>query len=755
MRQRIITRISQPLSSSSSSLAGYNLPRSLLELEKSTRMASSTMMVAHQQRYQHRYQQQQRWASSNSEEFSPPPLIPPSAPASTSTSPPSPFHHRPLHRNPSRIVSAIGSIYRPPDFFLGVDDTNNDNSDIDGREDDDGCGPFLFLPEDDTVVAESIGSCIKIEDDNEKNGMNNNNNDDQDQDQDYTRYNNNGLSTEMSICFLGTGAGSPACQRSTSGTVVKLAGTNYLFDAGEGIQRQFQFARGNNMRLQQIEKIFITHMHGDHIFGLPGLLLSLQTSYMQHITETKQKKKGNTQHNNNNNKEEEQQEQPTVKIYGPPGLFNYIASSIILSCSKLHTLNVEVYELMGGRVRKSTTPRSYGGTPPTTTKSYPSRYSSRQQQYPLPRITPQNIRDPFHDDYLEYHHSGGQMKRIQIPCEKGVWNIQDVKPVTREDIVIPPGGGTTGTDGGSGGGTSAAGAATFRSMSRNRHERIRIKAAEVDHLPGVATFGFVIEEDEPPYNLDVEKARSLGVTPTHKKYDLLKYGFPVVIADRINNNNSNRNKNDDDNGAGVGSDGGDGNCDERVVYPHEVVKSKTKKARKIAFIGDNRGWTREMFDIARNTDVLIHEATLVEEDYKRGHSTAATAGKNGANCDAKLLILNHISPKMEDILSRIVREAYNASGKQLSVLVSFDFMEVHVPWLGFGTTTVTRTTTATSEKDSTSSSSNSSSGDISIEPKDTETGTGIENDENTEKKTTTNRYNIIDWAQNIFVKSPK
>merc|ERR1712238_140449 len=151
----------------------------------------------------------------------------------------------------------------------------------------------------------------------------------------------------------------------------------------------------------QIEKIFITHLHGDHIFGLPGVLLSLQTSYMQHINETKQKKRGNTQHNNNN-KEEEEQQQPTVKIYGPPGLFNYIASSITLGCTKMHTLNVEVYELMGGRVRKSTSPpRTNTGAPPTT-KSYPSRYSSRQQQYPLPRRTPQNIRDPFHDEYLEY-----------------------------------------------------------------------------------------------------------------------------------------------------------------------------------------------------------------------------------------------------------------------------------------------------------------------------------------------------------------
>merc|ERR1711865_992931 len=99
---------------------------------------------------------------------------------------------------------------------------------------------------------------------------------------------------------------------------------------------------------------------------------------------------------------------------------------------------------------------------------------------------------------------------------------------------------------------------------------------------------------------------------------------------------------------------------ERIVYPYEVVKStSTKKARKFAFIGDNRGWSPEITEIARHSDVLIHEATLLEQDYTRGHSTAAVAGRNGANCDAKLLILNHISPKMEDKLSEIVKEAYD------------------------------------------------------------------------------------------------
>ena len=81
----------------------------------------------------------------------------------------------------------------------------------------------------------------------------------------------------------------------------------------------------------------------------------------------------------------------------------------------------------------------------------------------------------------------------------------------------------------------------------------------------------------------------------------------------INNNNNNNKNSDDDDGNVRSSEEEEG---KNIVHPHEVVKSTTnKKARKIAFIGDNRGWTREMTDIARNADVLIHEATLLEEDY--------------------------------------------------------------------------------------------------------------------------------------------
>ena len=61
------------------------------------------------------------------------------------------------------------------------------------------------------------------------------------------------------------------------------------------------------------------------------------------------------------------------------------------------------------------------------------------------------------------------------------------------------------------------------------------------------------------------------------------------------------------------------------------------------------------------------------------------AGRNSAACNAKLLILNHISPKLEnDDLPGTAHEAYEGSNKRSSVAVAFDFMEVVVPWMGFG-----------------------------------------------------------------------
>lgn len=78
----------------------------------------------------------------------------------------------------------------------------------------------------------------------------------------------------MELEFLGTGAGSPSNQRNVSSTALKLLAERnavWLFDVGEATQHQIL---QTTIRPRKIEKIFITHLHGDHIYGLPGLLSS-------------------------------------------------------------------------------------------------------------------------------------------------------------------------------------------------------------------------------------------------------------------------------------------------------------------------------------------------------------------------------------------------------------------------------------------------------------------------------------------------
>ncbi|MCH4171091.1 MAG: ribonuclease Z [Lactobacillus sp.] len=78
----------------------------------------------------------------------------------------------------------------------------------------------------------------------------------------------------MELEFLGTGAGTPAKQRNVTSIALKLLAERnevWLFDCGEATQHQIL---STAIRPRKITKIFITHLHGDHLFGLPGLLSS-------------------------------------------------------------------------------------------------------------------------------------------------------------------------------------------------------------------------------------------------------------------------------------------------------------------------------------------------------------------------------------------------------------------------------------------------------------------------------------------------
>lgn len=77
---------------------------------------------------------------------------------------------------------------------------------------------------------------------------------------------------DMQLVFLGTSSGAPTVWRCLSSVVLVRGGELLLFDAGEGMQRNFiRAGLGMNRKM----KIFITHMHADHCVGLLGLLQTM------------------------------------------------------------------------------------------------------------------------------------------------------------------------------------------------------------------------------------------------------------------------------------------------------------------------------------------------------------------------------------------------------------------------------------------------------------------------------------------------
>ncbi len=110
----------------------------------------------------------------------------------------------------------------------------------------------------------------------------------------------------MQVTFLGTSSGVPTLNRNVSAMVLKPPQSSdlWLFDCGEGTQHQFI---RSNLKISQIKKIFITHMHGDHIYGLPGLLASIGLSGRS----------------------------SGIELYGPAPLKNYIDACLYNSSSRL------------------------------------------------------------------------------------------------------------------------------------------------------------------------------------------------------------------------------------------------------------------------------------------------------------------------------------------------------------------------------------------------------------------------------------
>ncbi|HJW93740.1 MAG TPA: ribonuclease Z [Thermoanaerobaculia bacterium] len=123
---------------------------------------------------------------------------------------------------------------------------------------------------------------------------------------------------QIRIVFLGTSAGMPSRTRNVAAVAVVMDGRVLLFDCGEGTQQQL--LRCEQVRSGGIEAIFITHLHGDHLFGLPGLLSSLGLGGRR---------------------------DPLI-VYGPPGLAAYLRATPYLNLA----YELQVIEIEAGEVRR-------------------------------------------------------------------------------------------------------------------------------------------------------------------------------------------------------------------------------------------------------------------------------------------------------------------------------------------------------------------------------------------------------------------
>lgn len=137
--------------------------------------------------------------------------------------------------------------------------------------------------------------------------------------------------TDFEILFLGTSAGSPSVRRNPSSICLRLSQHNWMFDCAEASLRQLM---KSTIRVPMTNKFFITHLHGDHLYGLPGILCTLD--------------------NHHNNGTPGTNNRCEIAVYGPVGLYAYLTTALSTSRTRLNNLQVTVYELALKKIPEQT-----------------------------------------------------------------------------------------------------------------------------------------------------------------------------------------------------------------------------------------------------------------------------------------------------------------------------------------------------------------------------------------------------------------
>jgi len=389
---------------------------------------------------------------------------------------------------------------------------------------------------------------------------------------------------------------------------------------------QLQLQRSSTLKSTRITKIFLTHAHGDHTFGLPGLLCLMGSDRERNL--------------------------PPVDIYGPEGIRQYLRVIVRYSCSRI-VPNYRVHELKQVPMApewKCVTGRNgnlrffYGGSRFAQGKGWERGLAGE---------------DP--KSWITYCQNGEKslLKRDESFGE--VEGGKDIYPIYNHEM-------------------SAHDAPVWEVEDE---VGVNVFAAPMSH--GVPCVAYVVKEQSKPGKLRPELVTPI-ILRNSEKLKEAGFSLPIKILGHIKNMKEGEEFKFPDGSVVKQEDVVESRIEGRKI----VICGDTTNARAVEVLArDADLLVHEATNTyLPELDLDTSNQVVTKDTITHGHSTPEMAGRFAKKINAKRLVMNHFSSRYKgdsclesvSIMTRIERQAIEASGlSEENVAAAWDFMNVPIP----------------------------------------------------------------------------